>query len=60
MAQAQVLSETSWFEVSETQCCPKCSSRMEKVSLMQGLAALSERIVRCPKCHYIGLAKPEK
>ena len=56
MAQAQTLSESSWFEVSEVHYCPKCSSRMTKVSPMQGLSVLSERILRCPKCHYITLS----
>ena len=59
MAQAQALSNSFWFEASEIPYCPKCSSRMSKVSPMQGLSVLSERIVRCPKCHYIALsAKP--
>jgi len=59
MAQAQALSESFWFEASDIQYCPKCSSRMVKVSPMQGLSVLSERIFRCPKCRYITLsAKP--
>jgi Zn finger protein HypA/HybF involved in hydrogenase expression len=59
MAQAQALSNAYWFKGSEIPHCPKCSSRMSKVSPMQGLSVLSERIVRCPKCHYITLsAKP--
>ena len=56
MAQAQTLSDSFWFEASEVHYCPKCSSRMSKVSPMQGLSVLSERIVRCPKCHYIALS----
>lgn len=56
MSQAQAMSDTSWFEASDTRFCPKCTSRMNKVSPIQGLSALSERILQCPKCHYITLS----
>ena len=56
MSQAQVMTDTSWFEAADSRYCPKCSSRLNTVSPIQGLSILNERIVQCPKCHYINLS----
>ncbi len=56
MAQAQALSTSFEFDKPDAKRCPKCASRMDKVSPIQGLSLLSERILRCPKCGYVTLS----
>ena len=57
MTQAEALTRTPYYRASDVEQCPKCSSRMVKAVPIQGLSALSERIIRCPRCRYITLTE---